>query len=399
MTGVALAINASAGSPSYAARAFRNSQVSLIQWDGDALGGRQGVRPMGGTAIVTLSGSTITVNLHAGNITPGWASVTSTYQVALTAVETHTLTPADATNPRKDIVIGRVYDHDESASGQRLYRSEYIAGTAGPGPSEPAVPQGAIRLATIDVPQVSGGSPAVTVNNLMTVSTGGVLPVRSVTERAGVTPYDGDAIYRRDRDWIEIHDGTAWRVQGVAVCTSTTDRDSASGITNPYAGEFAITTDTRTLWVYTGSAWAKLVGELLYDSGNLTTTAGAAWTTSTKVDTGMKGTFTAISGVKYEVDITVHGANTLAQNYATVGLLVKNGGLPANTDTQVSACSCQIAYNQGVVNLSHKAFFTAAASATYGVGLFGWIDVGTGSGSIFANSTGFWNRLTVRRAE
>lgn len=256
MTGVALAINASAGSPSYAARAFRNAQSSLLQWGGDPLGGVQGIRPMGGTAIVTLSGSTITINLHSGNITPGWASATSTYQVALTATETQTLTVADATNPRKDIVIGRVYDHDESASGLRLYRSEYIAGVAGPGPSEPTVPQGAIRLATIDVPQSGGGSPAVTINNLMTVATGGLLPVRSQAERALLTPFDGFAIYRRDRDWVEVYDGAAWRVQGMAVCTSVADRTSA--VTSPYNGQKSFTTDQGIEWVFSFGQWRQL---------------------------------------------------------------------------------------------------------------------------------------------
>lgn len=254
MTGVALAINASAGSPSYSARAFRNALSSMMQWNGDPVGGKQGLRPMGGTAVVTLAASTITANLHSGLIAPGWASTTGTYMVALTASETHTLTPADASNPRKDIVIGRVYDHDESASGLRLYRSEYLAGVAGPSPSEPNVPQGAIRLATIDVPQSGGGSPAVTVNNPMTVAAGGLLPIRSQAERAALTTaYEGMSIYRMDRDWWEYHDGALWRVLGTAVCTSTADRDAA--ITGPYNGQFCVTTDSRTLWYHNGTAW------------------------------------------------------------------------------------------------------------------------------------------------
>lgn len=257
--GVALAINASAGAPAYAARDYRNAAAALKAWDGVAVAGRQGIRPMGGSAanIVTLSGSTITVNPHAGEVTPGWSAVTGTYDVALTAVETHTLTPADATNARKDIVVGRVYDHDESPSGLRLYRSEYIAGVAGPGPSEPAVPTGAVRLATIDVPQSGGGSPTVTNNYQLTAATGGILPVRSATERAAISnPYDGYAIYRIDRDWVEIHDGTAWRVVGVPYGSSIADLTSA--VTSPRTGQLGYITTGALPVRWSGSAWVPI---------------------------------------------------------------------------------------------------------------------------------------------
>lgn len=272
MTGVALAINASAGSPSYSARSFRNALAAMKGWDGVPLAGRQGIRPMGGSSanIVTLSGSTITVNLHAGEVTPGWAAVTGTYDVALTATETHSLTPADATNPRKDIVIGRVYDHDESASGLRLYRSEYIAGTAGPSPAEPAVPQGGIRLATIDVPQSGGGSPVVTANYTITAATGGVLPVRTQAERdALVSPYNGQTVHRMDKGWQEHHDGTAWRVYPNAVSFGAT-----SEFTGPVSGQVGWHTSTRMWWFYNGSAWIpeKLASQQ-QASGYVTTTS------------------------------------------------------------------------------------------------------------------------------
>src|SRR5262245_16109456 len=115
MTAVAWPINATAGAPSYRARQYPNTAAAMKMWGGVLLGVRQGIRPMGGTAANagTLSGSTITVNLHAGEVSPTWATVTGTYDVALTVIETFSLTPADATNPRKDIVIGRVYDNDE----------------------------------------------------------------------------------------------------------------------------------------------------------------------------------------------------------------------------------------------------------------------------------------------
>lgn len=263
MTGVALLINASAGAPSYSARMFRNGMAAAKAFDGVPLAGRQGIRPMGGTAanIVTLSGSTITVNLHAGEVTPGWSAVTGTYDVALTSVETHTLTAAHATQPRKDIVVGRVYDDDENTSGLRLYRSEYIAGVAGPSPSEPAVPTGAMRLATIDVPQSGGGSPVVTNNYTYTAAAGGVLAVRSQAERDAISnPYDGYPVYRVDRDWVEIYDGTVWRVQGVAHGSSTAD---LAAVTSPREGQLGVLT-SGLLYRYQDGAWRANTTELYY---------------------------------------------------------------------------------------------------------------------------------------
>jgi hypothetical protein len=251
MTGVAWPINASAGAPSYSARNFRNAFASLEMWDGVPLGGRQGVRAMGGTAanIVTLSGSTITIGLHAALVSPTWATVTGSYQVALTVAETKTLTPADATNPRKDIVIGRVYDNDEFASGFRKYEADYIAGTAGPSPSEPAVPTGAIRLATIDVPASGGGSPVVTTNYQFTAAAGGVLPVRTTAERdAIVNPHEGQMVWRLDKGWIDYRHSGAWRSLAQEV-------DTTNDVSNPLTGQTVWHRVNLAFWTYSGSAW------------------------------------------------------------------------------------------------------------------------------------------------
>lgn len=382
MTGVALAINASAGSPAYAARAFRNAQAALMNCDGDPVGGKQGLRPMGGTAVVTLAGSTITVNLHAGLVTPGWAGTTGTYQVALTATEAHALTPADATNPRKDIVIGRVYDHDEAASGQRLYQTEYIAGLAGPGPSEPNVPQGAIRLATIDVPQSGGGSPVVTINNPITVAAGGLLPIRSSTERAALTPYDGLAIYRRDRDWVEIHDGTAWRVQGVAICTSTADRDAA--ITSPVSGQLAVTTDADIVWQYDGAAWAQMCSPKT-PRGILAppvqATGNVPFGGETLVDSI---TFTHTNGryerVTFNSQFSLNASGVAIMRYRYVA-----GSGPVTTSgTDVYSTLPTGSGSNNNMSLSKvlPASFRGLASGTYTIGVFATAAAGASSGTI-----------------
>lgn len=207
MAGIAIGINASGGSPSYSAAQWREAAAIIGMYDGRAMGARQGVRPGAGN-IVTLAGSTITVNPFVGIIDPGLSTPQGPYWVAIISAETPgPLTAADATNPRKDIVIGRVYDHDEDASGQRLMRSEYIAGIAAPAPNEPAVPPGAIRLATIDVP-ASPGAAVVTNNYRFEVAPGGILPVRTAVDiTAGV---EGRYRDRLDLDVLERDDGANW---------------------------------------------------------------------------------------------------------------------------------------------------------------------------------------------
>lgn len=80
--------------------------------------------------------------------------------------------------------------------------------------------------------------------------------VANQTERTAlVGMIEGLVLYRKDRDWIETYDGSGWRVQGMAVCSSTADRDST--LTTPYNGQMAFTTDTNTFWIRTAGSWVE----------------------------------------------------------------------------------------------------------------------------------------------
>ncbi|MGH9250261.1 MAG: hypothetical protein ACRD0W_12165 [Acidimicrobiales bacterium] len=212
MADVALWINASAGAPSYDATELRQAMAFAFgHGGGQNLGARSGVRP-GGTQLETsIAGSTITVQEGVACLYEPTPSVArAPYWVALPADETHTLTAAHATNPRKDITVLRVYDHDQDSSGLRLARSEYLVGTPAPTPSEPAVPAGAFKLALIDVPAQGGGSPVVTINHPFAVASGGIVPVRDATEEAALSLYDGQMWYRLDTDELRA------RISGVS---------------------------------------------------------------------------------------------------------------------------------------------------------------------------------------
>lgn len=210
--------------------------------------------------------------------------------------------------------------------------------------------------------------------------------------------FDGRLAYETDTDALLVYktSGATWRYVNTPKVAGTTERDA---LTPKFDGLRCYRKDTDLEQIWNGSAWLdNYLGQIVFDTGELSTVSGANWASSTKVDAGIKGTFTVVSGGIYEADIRVHGANAVGGNYATVGLIVKSGGLPGAGDTQISACSSQVPTNNGVVNLSHKATFAAISSGTYGIGLFGWIHSGgAGTGTIYATSTGFSNKLMVKR--
>jgi hypothetical protein len=251
-------INVSAsGTPSYTAREARTGLAALNQYDGRALGARRGIRP-GPTNVIAYANPTVTVNAHVGTADPALTSLQGPYLYALVTAENHTAGAA-TTNPRKDIVVIRIYDHDEDSLGMRIGQSELIAGTPAPSPSEPAVPTNAFKIATLDVPNIAGGglgSAVITQNYPFSVAAGGVLPTRSATEEGAITPYAGMVTFRLDSGLFVVRNQTnsAWRYLGeIFVCTTGT-RPAA-----PAEGLHIYETDTNLTRFWDGSAWRTLV--------------------------------------------------------------------------------------------------------------------------------------------
>ncbi|MEU8209788.1 hypothetical protein AB0B85_11375 [Micromonospora sp. NPDC049044] len=240
-------INASGGAPAYAANEMRQAMALALMYDGRNLGGRAGVRP-GGTQLKTeLSGSTITVRTGICLIDPALSTAQGPYWVALPADETHTLSAAHATNPRKDRVVIRVYDHDEDSSGLRLARSEYIVGTPSPTPSAPAVPAGAMLLADIDVPQSGGGSAVVTDRRQFTASNGGIVPVSAAGDISASVA--GRYRHRLDTNQLERDTGSEWIPIAPLVRRKANDEAISNNTTLHNDTELFITVaDPNTVW-------------------------------------------------------------------------------------------------------------------------------------------------------
>ncbi len=165
-------------------------------------------------------------------------------------------TAANATNPRNDLIIAHTPDtFYGDANSTPVVRA--VVGTPSGSPADPSLAAfpDAVTLARV---RVNASATTITNANITdlrpvhTVAVGGLLPTATATTRNALTGlYDGLAIYRRDRDWVEIYDGAAWRVQGVAKVSSFAD---LSAVTSPFTGQVAAIGD-GTQYRYDGTAW------------------------------------------------------------------------------------------------------------------------------------------------
>lgn len=244
----------------------RGGVAALLTPGSTLVSARQGIRPGPGApfkvAATGTPGSDVTVQLGQAVLTASRATANfGSYITSMDAVKTvHILdVPADPSNQRNDLIIAAQKDiyYSDSTSGFTVQR---VLGTASASPVDPSLATFPDNILLARV-RVTAGATSITnamIDDLRpgwTVALGGLLPVADATARAAITtPYDGQAIYRQDRDWVEIYNGTSWCVQGVPVCTSVSDRNTA--ITNPYNGLEAVTTDTASRWLYAGGGWS-----------------------------------------------------------------------------------------------------------------------------------------------
>ncbi len=158
-----------------------------------------GVMPTGGELLVT-AGSGMSVNVASGYcvIPSGSGSTYGGYLCsAMQGVSGLTIAAADATNPRIDLVCAYVTDNGNSTSEWGV---QVITGTPSTNPAAPALPAGAIPLATIQVPssQTLMQSNLITDARVFMVTHGGIVPVAAlVTPLPSLSGYEGMYIHDR----------------------------------------------------------------------------------------------------------------------------------------------------------------------------------------------------------
>lgn len=218
---------------SYTGLMSRNSDAMQVMTDGTALGSRSGVRPGDPGLTVTLAGTTI--NCSAGVAAIGYAGQ-GLYRVAFpSSVSPGAYTAAHATLNRIDLVYLRVWDNSVDASGLNKGDIVYLAGTPSSTPVAPT-PVGTqvyLPLATITVPSVANGGPAVVSTSVRpaTVAPGGILP----TATAPASPYVGQ-FYDNGTDLLRWN-GSSWDTyQKIPGAWTSYTPTWTAGTTNPVLG-------------------------------------------------------------------------------------------------------------------------------------------------------------------
>jgi hypothetical protein len=220
---------------------------------GRQLGGRSGFRTGTPSTVLSATSTTWTLGPCAAMLDPGAQVHQGMYGWSSDANIAGSVTAADATNPRKDIVYIQVNDSDMDTSGAKSAPVLYLAGTPGTTPSAPALPARSFLVGTISVPIAGGGSPTVVRNPAVYVAAGGRLPISSQAERDAVSPFTGFEILRTDltqatpAGTVERYNGSGWDHFGHSEWTfNQTNAGFTSGIqfgTGALAIDSALTTD------------------------------------------------------------------------------------------------------------------------------------------------------------
>lgn len=222
MTNTVYPANAVSGSPSYSGRALRQTTVAPFVDGATAtrpLGARSGVRRGTPTTTVSATSTTWTVGPCAGVIDAESAAEAGPYAFSFDANQTGSMTAADATNPRVDVIYIRIDDPAESdgtsAPGSFV---GYQAGTPAPSPVAPTSWTGSARsvvIAQINVPKAGTGSPSVTWVAPYLTAPGGVIIVRNQAERDAITYASAERpvyVDRLDTGNLERNVGSGWVV-------------------------------------------------------------------------------------------------------------------------------------------------------------------------------------------
>ncbi|MDQ5862184.1 MAG: hypothetical protein M3536_07975 [Actinomycetota bacterium] len=194
------------------AQQFRQAQAATHGGgSGRRLGGRSGFRVDTPSSILTATSTTWTLTPCAAMIDPGATTHQGVYGWSSDANATGSVTAADATYARKDIVYIQVNDSSAGdGSGALTAPVLYLAGTPASTPAAPALPARSFLVGTISVPVSGGGSPTVVLNPARYAAAGGILPVANDAERTALTAYEGLRVDQFDVDRTYRHNGTRW---------------------------------------------------------------------------------------------------------------------------------------------------------------------------------------------
>jgi hypothetical protein len=233
---------------------------------------RSGVRP-GPDLLVSANGTpNMTVNVAAGQcLVQGTESGFEGGIVGTNdGVVNLAIAAADATNPRRDLIVARWYS-ETVIVGSRRFSLEVVTGSPGASPSDPATPANSTVLARVAVAAATSSITAGAVTDIRSFTTalGGCLPCLSTGRPAA--PYAGQSIFETDTKLFRVYDGTAW---GAVIPSQTTQSGTAA---YSIAGVAAVTVTVNFPLTFTAAPTVVAVASTtslnrayVYVSGNPT---------------------------------------------------------------------------------------------------------------------------------
>lgn len=197
----------------------RLAQAGLIADDGaSALSIRQGVFYDGQGNVVSgnTDTGTMSYSVRACQFVLYLLGVASSGAVTAVndAVFKATTTAAPGSNSRIDVIWVRQHAvaSDGGPDANNILEIGVTQGTPAASPTVPVIPTGAMALAQAIMPAGATSTNALTITQThgWTTTHGSAIPVRNVTERNALTPFDSMSAYRLDLHTIERYNGTAW---------------------------------------------------------------------------------------------------------------------------------------------------------------------------------------------
>lgn len=229
-------------------RVFRNTNPSFPDL-ATSVGARQGFYSGRAPTFSNPSGWTITIGACAGLIANTFVANAGDYQFTNDGTVSTSVAASSPTLNRQDIVGFQVKDTLYDASGLNTIVPAVIQGTSVAGASgDPTLPASFIPVLRA---VVGANSTSPTLQSLVryTTNDGGAVRVGSVAERDAIVPWSGARVFRTDKGFEEIHDGTAWRVRSGELVAALAD------ITSPRTSQLAIVAAEGGMYRWTGTVW------------------------------------------------------------------------------------------------------------------------------------------------
>lgn len=219
----------------------------------------------------------------------------------------------------------------------------------------------------------------------------GIVNVANQTARTALTPYAGMEIWRLDRKWVEVYD-TAWRVQGVALCTSASDRDTI--ITDPVLGQLAVATDTGILWQRQASSWSEYKGSSqprgIVGWGQRTTTSSNS-TSATPVAVLRVDNCSLVTGRLYKIVMVCTPNSSVGTDVIAPHVRFASGGTATTASTVLPGIGT---FPSPGPSLTFVTYLLAASTALFSFLLAFYRNSGSGTANLFCDATRY-TQLTI----